>query len=183
MTPSLQQSAPPDEIYDIVVFAPRDSYLAPLLWLLLGLVLLAALGFALWWWLRKRSRTQPPSPRAVAMRRLRQLERQDASMEPNELAHEISATIKNFLAETYGDPLRYETAEEFLRRSSDGRRGGVPTAARRELERYLELAEIIQFANAPDAPAHTPELGQRARSVIELCHGIGEDEASGPSPT
>ena len=56
MIPLLAQQAPPeDDIYDIVVLAPKDPVWPIYLGIALLVLLLAAIGFAVWWWLRRSS--------------------------------------------------------------------------------------------------------------------------------
>lgn len=179
--PRLEGTPPEDDIYDIVVLAPKESLLPVILWALLALVLLLLAGVALWWLLRRRSRAPELSPRGRAIRRLHQFERREAALAPNAFAHGLSETIKDFLVESYGDPLRYETTEEFLRRSSTEDGATVPEAARRELVDFLLLADEVKFGASPDAARHGTGLLRKANSVIELCGQFGAVGHDGPS--
>ncbi|MEM6915922.1 MAG: hypothetical protein AAF491_05085, partial [Verrucomicrobiota bacterium] len=69
----LAQSAPPaDDIYDIVVLAPKVSFLTYLLWGLLVALFLAGIAVALYFLLRKGGNTNEKSAEARAYGRLKQ---------------------------------------------------------------------------------------------------------------
>lgn len=180
LAPKLQQPPPPPEdIYDIVVLEPRESLLPALLW---GagvlLVLLILIGLLLWWLLKRKSSDPVLSARGKVNQKLRQLEIRENTMEPNRFAQELSDTLKDYLTEKYRDPVRYETAQEFLRRSSEPGASILPEAAAEELREFLTVSEEVKFGNSAHATSRTSLLLQRARSVVDLCDVISEDRAT-----
>ena len=96
-------------------------------------------------------------------------------MEPNQFARELSDALKDYFVATYRDPVRYETAEEFLVRSRDDESSPIPDAARTELRKFLQLSEALKFGNTSTPGIPTPTLLGSARATIELCDMIGED--------
>lgn len=175
LAPTLQQDPPPDDIYDIVVLAPKDSLLPMLLWILGIILLFLAIGLGLWWFLRKRSSAPTATPRGRVLQRLRLLEVREGTMEPNRFSQELSDALKDYLAENYGDPVRYETTQEFLHRSSGADASTIPQAAREELKHFLTVSEEVKFGNSSNAASLTSDLLRRAHSVVDLCDTIGED--------
>ncbi len=171
----LQQKPHEDDIYDIVVLAPKDSILPPLILGILGFFLLLALiGFGLWWFVWRNSSSPALSARRKILQKLRLLEVRENTMEPNRFSQALSNALKDYLAENYGDPVRYETTEEFLYRSSDAEASSIPQSARDELRQFLTVSEEVKFGNNANAAGLTSELFRRAHSVIELCDTVSE---------
>lgn len=101
-------------------------------------------------------------------------------MEPNRFAQELSDSLKDYLAERYGEPVRYETAQEFLRRSSEPGATFLPEAASEELRQFLNVAEEVKFGNTTHAASLTGSLLHRAKTVVELCDVINDVQATQP---
>jgi len=173
----LAQAAPPDELYDIVVLAPEKPIWPLLLFIALACLLVGGLvwmGFYL-----LRSRRQPvrrETAVGVALRRLRELEQSHGDLEPNCFSLAVSETLKDFLSATFGDPVRFETTQEFLSRVSwQGTK--LPSAAQQSLKDFLVAAEEVKFGNAPDASEKTLPLLQRANELVTLCRTISSESS------
>lgn len=178
---SLAQAAPPDELYDIVVLKPEKS-----IWPLVIFISLACLlvGGLIWMGIYLlRSRRQPvrrETPAGVALRRLRELEQSHGDLDPNHFSLAVSETLKDFLSATFGDPVRFETTQEFLSRVSwQGTK--LPSAAQQSLKDFLVAAEEVKFGHAPDAKQKTLPLLHRANELVSLCRTISS-EPSGKGP-
>ncbi len=172
--PLLGQSdaASPDELYDIIEIAPETSLWPVVIYSLLALLLLIGVAFAIRYFLRSR---QTDSPREslirIAQRQLRELEQTGDELEPNRYALALSETLKDFLAATFADPVRYETTQEFLGRlSREGTK--LPPAAQQELRDFLIAAEEVKFGNAPGSEDRSTPLLQKAKSILTLCTAI-----------
>lgn len=169
-------SPPADDILDIVVLAPRESAWGTVAWLLVIAILLVGLGILAWYLLRRfSSRREDTSPEARASRRLRELAERHGEMEPNPFALAVSDTLKDYLVEKFKDPVRFETTQEFLARSSTGP-SRLPRAARESLQEFLVSTEEIKFGNTSGAEQRTEPLLERAGMIVQLC------QAADPEP-
>ncbi len=84
---------------------------------------------------------------------------------------EVSDTLKDYLAQKFKDPVRFETTEEFLARIAK-EQTQLPDAAQQELQSFLVAAEEVKFGNAPDADRRAVPLIKRAENVVNLCQTI-----------
>jgi len=175
----LSQSDPPRlpgdvELFDIVdPVLETSSFPWAFAFVLLALLLLAVAfaSFFLGRYSRKAAARTPPEARALE--RLDRLAAARGSLEANRYAQELSDILKDFLAEKFGDPIRYETAEEFLARASEGS-SSLPDAARHELKAFLEGAEAVKFAKLADAGERLGPLEELARQVVKLGVLVGQ---------
>lgn len=174
-----QDSAGPDELYDIIVLAPEKPIWPLVFYVVVGLVLL---GLAIWLicYLLKshRSRKVIESPTIRAVRILKNLEQSRGEIDPNHFSLTLSEALKDFLSETFSDPVRFETTQEFLRRTAT-ESARLPPAAQEGLKAFLLAAEEIKFGNSPDAGMRTESLLHQAKTVISLCSAINSDGARG----
>jgi hypothetical protein len=171
-----QESGPSaDELYDIVELAPETSIWPLVFYSFLVLLLLTGIALIIRYYLRSRkTSTAKESPVLIAQRQLRQLEQSEGELEPNRYALALSETVKDFLAATFADPVRYETTQEFLGRLS--RQGtSLPPAAQQELRDFLIAAEEVKFGNAPGSEARTAPLLQKAKNLLSLCTAINSE--------
>jgi len=177
-----QQTPPPDDIYDIVVLAPKDPVWPIYLGAVLLLLVLVAIGLAIWWW-RRRSGNKGAalSPEQRVGKRLLELQQTQSSLDPNKFSLELSEALKDYLAEKFDDPIRYETAQEFLNRVSR-ERSKMPEAAQQELQQFLLAGEELKFGNTEGAKSRTSPLFEAANRIVTLCQAIGGD-SGGASKT
>lgn len=172
-----QQTPPTDDIYDIVVLAPKDPVWPAYFAIVILALVLVAVGVLVWWWLRKSNRGNSPlSPEQRAEGRLGALRQQHGSLDPNKFALAVSETLKDYLGEKFDDPVRYETAQEFLQRVSR-QRSRMPGAAQQELQQFLMLSEELKFGSTEGAEERTLPLLETAERIVGLCHAIGDDSA------
>lgn len=163
-------AAPPDGLYDIVLPPPEPSLWPLLLSLVLALLLVAAVVWLVRHLLRHRAPPAAP-PQARALRALDRIERQQDELAPNRFVLTVSDVLKDYFAERFHDPVRYETTEEFLvRLSREGTR--LPSAAQQELRDFLTASEEVKFGNRPDASDWTRPLLHRARNLVALCESV-----------
>ena len=124
------------------------------------------------WMLRRGSGAAPALPPALrASRELDQLERQHDNMEPNRFGLALSDILKNYLADRFGDRVRYETAEEYLARLAKVG-STLPSAAQQELRDFLFAAEEVKFSYTPATAQATLPLLKRARNLLSLCESV-----------
>jgi hypothetical protein len=168
-----QESSPSaDELYDIVELAPETSIWPIVFYSLLVLLLFVGVALIAWYYLKSRKTVATKdSPAIIAQRQLRNLEQSESELEPNRYALALSETLKDFLAATFADPVRYETTQEFLGRLSH-QGTSLPPAAQQELRDFLIAAEEVKFGNAPGSEARTAPLLQKAKNLLSLCTAI-----------
>ena len=106
MKPLLAQSSPArpgsepggDDIEGLIVLAPDPGIWPLVLWGTLFLVLLLALGVGAWWLVRHFSRNSHRlPPETKALRTIRRLESNAATLAPHDLSLETSEALKDFL--------------------------------------------------------------------------------------
>lgn len=169
-------NAPADDILDIVVLEPRESFTSVAFWLILAALVLAVLGVALWLFFRSRSkRNATPPPEIRVAQSLKRLQVEREQLEPNHFSLRVSDALKDFLTEKFGEPVRYETTQEFLKRSSEsGSR--LPGAAKESLAKFLIASDELKFGNPVDADEKTEPLLQKAGQVIQDCRPTGSSQ-------
>lgn len=167
-----------DELYDIVVLPAKEPVWPLIFWIALALLIVAIAGAILIISLVSRKRKQGNLPPAAKARnRLNQLERKREIMEIGPYTQAISEALKDYLSEKFKDPVRYETAREFLRRVSSGNTR-LPDAAQQELGQFLSESEELKFANLNDETDLALPLAHRAGNILNLCESVGEDAKS-----
>ncbi|MDF2375142.1 MAG: DUF4381 family protein [Verrucomicrobiales bacterium] len=176
-TQLLAQAAPPeDDIYDIVVLAPKDSFWPLIIWSTIALLILAMLGALLWYFLKgNRSAAPQRSPESKALARLSAARRDQADSSVNEYAMALSEALKDYFAEKFEDPIRFETTQEFLNRIAT-EQARCPAAAQQHLQTFLVRADEVKFGNASDAEKKAAPLGKTAEQIIQLCHVVNETD-------
>lgn len=172
--PFLQQAAAAPEIEDIkgIVMLEPEPSIWGIIWVILGILLfLTLVGFLTWFLIQKYSgKGAGMLPEFQAMKKLQHLQRNSAAMRPNKLSLEVSETLKDFLIAKFNDPIRYETADEFLHRfsSSPNPPSAVPVTVHQDLKSFIRMSEEMKFGNAPDAEKRTASLFQLAHNVVNL---------------
>ncbi|MEM6278703.1 MAG: hypothetical protein AAF733_04445 [Verrucomicrobiota bacterium] len=170
----IAQSAPPrDDIYDIVVLAPKESFLSMFSWSVIGLLLAAGIALALYFLLRKPARRAEKSAEERAYEKLKETQQERESLTTNEYALALSETLKNYLAERFEDTVRYETTPEFLHRVAN-KPSLFPLTAQQHLQSFLIRAEELKFGNASDSEKKADPLGKIAEQVVQLCQIVNE---------
>lgn len=165
-------SAAPDGIYDIVVPPPEPAWGSMIGVLLLALgVFTIIIGLSLYL-LRHRERGEKgASPGQRIARELDGIDRLREDLDSNRFALAISEALKNYLAERFQDPVRYETTPEFLRRVSL-RESALPPAAVQELRDFLTTAEEVKFGRSAEAAEQSDPLMRSARQLVAICESV-----------
>lgn len=156
---------------DIKDIAGPDSL--PSLWETIGLFAGIVAGLALLvgaavWIFRatSRGRTAGLSPLQQARQRLTELAAQADTLPTNAFSVAVSDTLKDFLSQRFGDPVRFETSEEFLVRLSQTGATTLPPATREAVARFLGMADEIKYGRPRDAEGKKLPLLELARETI-----------------
>ena len=176
----LAQAAPaaPEGLYDIVVPSPERPLWPVFVFLAIALLLVGGIVWLVIYLLRNRdaSSTAPP-PAVRTLKELDRVERDHEDLTPNRFSLAVSEALKNYFAERFRDPVRYETTEEFLARLA--REGTtLPPAAQQELRDFLTAAEAVKFGNSPDTAGLTRPLLKSARNLVSLCESVNAQPGS-----
>lgn len=174
-----ETNAPPEGIYDIIVPAPEPSW-----WSIIGVLFLTLGVFALLiglilYLLRHRDGSgRGPGPGQRVARELDRIDRNRDQLPPNRFALAISDALKDYLAERFRDPVRFETTPEFLKRISRSETP-LPPAAVQELRDFLVAAEEVKFGNIRDAAELAGPLLRNARQLVAICESVSEGRTPG----
>ena len=168
----------PEGIYDIIVPEAERPLWPLFVYLAIALLLIGGLVWLVLYLLKSRDpRALTASPSVRAGREFDEIERRRDELAPNAFALAVSETLKNYLAERFRDPVRYESTEVFLARLS--REGTcLPPPAQEELQEFLTSAEEVKFGHRADAAASCQPLLKSARHLIGLCEAVNAPEGS-----
>lgn len=172
-----QQTPGADELYDIVVLEPTPSIWPVVLWSTLGVLLLAAAAVALWYFLKDKNGDDRKSAGATVLNRLRNIERRQGELEPNQVGLAISDALKDYLSEKFDDPIRYQTSQEFLKRISSTK-STLPAPAQQKLLQFLAESEEVKFGNTLGAENKLLPLFKRANEIVLVCEDVNESKPS-----
>ena len=157
------------DILDIYIPQPEPNYWLLALWIVLGVVAVTAVAWLLIHFIRedRRRRQRDASPRSIALAQLARLESEASGMEPNTFALHVSEIVKDYLHASHGDRFRFETAEEFLRRVTDGRGSSLPAPTREAIAGFVTMCEELKFGRPGDAAERCAPLPDQARRIFQ----------------
>ena len=176
---STAQAASEQDIKDIVVLTPQESIWGLVIWMIIAAVVLAAIVWLVYSLIKRAGhRAVETSPGTVAVRALQKLEQETKDMDPNAFGLELSETVKNYLAAKFNDPIRYETAGEFLSRFANSSIPvtSLPTSVHQNLRDFVSSSEEIKFARTADARSKMEPLLKLATDIIRLIETVNQDE-------
>jgi hypothetical protein len=160
-------SGPTGNADDIQDIRPPFFYLRPLtwLWVLLGVLVLAALGVLLWYLLKPLRARRAQTAYELALEKL-ELARALLSEENAEpYAVLVSETVRTYLGQRFQTPSTRRTTEEFLRQMQTDT--GTPLAAHADLLRgFLEACDLVKFAHYQPGREELEQVQQRAVSFV-----------------
>ena len=175
----IAQATQPDDIRDIITIAPDASILPVILWIV-GILFL--IGFIVWLvlFLLKRAKrlAYEAAPETIAIKSLQRLQLEMEDMDPNVFGLEVSETLKNYLSAKFNDPIRYETAEEFLSRFANSAIPvtQLPTSVHQHLRTFVSSSEEIKFARTSDAREKMEPLLGLASRIVSLIETVNQSE-------
>lgn len=168
-------SLPPDAeekgagLHDIRPPEPVAVRTYRLLYALGGALALAALGYALWQWLRRpRPQTRPAGPPApLHVRTLSALDALRAEDLPGqgrgrEFHFRLSEILRGYLGERYGFDALECTTSELLESLRNAHTPGLPFEA---LTRWAQESDLVKFAKAPADP-------DACKAALELAYRV-----------
>jgi hypothetical protein len=166
-TPADQE--PVEDIRDIMVERPPASIVP----VLVSIVLLVVAGFFGFLAFRKfftKERAVPgPPPEIVARRRLNAISGKVDELPPNKASLETSDAVKDFLTAQYRDPIRYETAEEYLHRITNAQQGDasrLSPSLTEQVQSFVSISQELKFAKLKEARSQIPSLIKQAENII-----------------
>ncbi len=146
-------------------FAADDALMAAIA-IIGGLILLAGFGWLLWGaYGRKRTAPPPPSPEAVALAAIHQL--QEERLPLRDCAQQLSLIIRTFLAGQTQDTALYETHEEFSHRMDS--LSSLPESCQYDMRCLLETLAEQKYSVPSEAtdPVLAAQLIVHARELVQ----------------
>ncbi|MDF1738095.1 MAG: DUF4381 family protein [Verrucomicrobiales bacterium] len=166
-----QQTPAADELYDIVVLEPIPPIWPQVFWAVLGILLLAGICVAIWYFLKRKNGNSEASALSKVKSRFVEIERGRGDLDANQFSLAISDALKNYLSEKFSDPLRYETSQEYLKRTSQ-LQNNLPEPARPLLANFLRESEEVKFGHTADADSKLLPLLKRADEIVNACEKV-----------
>lgn len=166
---AFSQELDSEDIRDIMISSPGTNP-----WLItaiiLGALVLAGAIFALirFYFPNKQTDFGPP-PEFVVRERLKKIGAQLDELPPNKASLEISEAIKDFLTKKFKDPIRYETAEEYLNRlseSAEGNHSKLSPALTEKVRAFISISQELKFAKLKQARERVPALIDQAENIV-----------------
>ncbi len=131
---------------------------------------LAIVGLAAWLIvraIRNRPKPLPPTPRALALRALEQLQTRLQQMDPHEFGVEVSDVLRKFIGEHYGLHAVQQTSAEFL--ASIQRSPAFSTGDRTLLANFLERSDMVKFGRLDETESTSKAL---LGSAFDFVRGV-----------
>jgi hypothetical protein len=156
-------SKAPSQIEDIRPPVPGP----PALWLvflLAGLLVLAAVAYFLWPDPKKKI-LRPPLPKERARTRLEKAKARISTDSPYEFSVEISDILRSFIEHQFGIKAVRQTTIEFL--SAASQTSHFDLAHQEMLRHFLGTCDAIKFARVPAGKAESEALFEQASAFVE----------------
>jgi hypothetical protein len=153
-----------DDIQDI---RPPFFYLRPLIWLwvLLGVLVLAALAVLLWYLLKPLRERRAQTAYELALEKLERARALLSEENAEPYAVLVSETVRTYLGQRFHTPSTRRTTEEFLRQMQTD--AHTPLAAHADLLRgFLEACDLVKFAHYQPGRDELEQVQQRAVSFV-----------------
>ncbi len=144
-------------------------------WVVLGIVAGAVLGWLLWrWWKARQAEAQKPvmlPPHVRARQRL--LRAMDLISQPKPFCIEVSDTVRLYLEEQFSLRAPERTTEEFLHELKES--WLLSNAQKQSLGAFLEQCDLVKFAGLEPMQSELEALHASASRLIEETqpHAIG----------
>lgn len=165
------EPVPVEDIRDIMLDRPPAS-IVPVLVSLVILVGALMFGFfALRNFLRRPPETKGPPPEMIARHKLSEIRGEVDDVPPNKASLDTSETVKDFLTAQYGDPIRYETAEEYLNRMIEVMKDGASKLSpglTEEVRTFMSISQELKFAQLKEARSRIPALIDKAEKIVTM---------------
>jgi hypothetical protein len=151
---------------------PETSY--ALWWILLAFAIVAVLT---WWILRSvRARRVATSPLAIAMQRLREIERQQAEWSDERYAMEVADVLRTYVVAVYQIAAPQRTSQEFLQECM--RQERWPNVSLEKLRALLRSCDIAKFAAGPLSPLERQDMASQVRELVLVPVSVAEENQS-----
>lgn len=164
-----ERSALNEDIRDIMMNKPPTSLL-PFILVGVGIILLL---ISIWVVTKYLGATKPapmgPPADYIALEKLNRISERIDSISPNKASLEISNTVKDFLSRRFRDPIRFETAEEYLNRISGSNANNPILSAGliEQVQTFMNISQELKFAQLKEAKTQIPILIDQAEAIVK----------------
>ena len=152
----------PAPIHDIVGPLP---FFSGIFGILITVILILAVGGALFWWFRGRKKIKPMPPRETAMEALAKLRERISEGNDHDFGVGVSDVLRRFLGEALGLAAPRQTTEEFLV-SLHGSLRFVP-AEQEALAAFLHRSDYLKYARGEATREQRLALIEAAESFVQ----------------
>lgn len=157
----------------IKIPAPAETSHA-LWWSLLAITIFATLT---WWILRIiRARRAATSPLAVAMERLRDIERQQVEWSDERYAIEVADVLRTFVVAAYQIAAPQRTSQEFLQECMRQKR--LPQTSLEKLRVLLRSCDVAKFAAGSLDTLERQDMLSQVRELVLVPVSLAEETPS-----
>lgn len=172
MAMTLRDIKPPVHIPDYWIY----------LWIALGLLAAALLGFLLWkYWLKKALQPKPVPPLPPHVRVRRKLKEALACIgDPKLFASTVSDAVRIYLEESFELRAPEQTTEEFLHELQNSNR--LDATVKESLGEFLSRCDLVKFAKYEPTQMELEELHSAALRIVEETEPKPVAPSSAPQP-
>ena len=157
-TPELAPIAPPVPVFPYPMWMVVSVILA-------GLLVVAAIIWAVLRHIKNRPQPQPPTPRELALAALEKLRGGIAQMEPHPFSFEVSDVLRLFVVREFSVRATQQTSPECLAAAAAS--PSFSEADKALLAAFLEKADLIKFARLQAMARDSEQLLEQARRFVE----------------
>jgi hypothetical protein len=157
-TPAIHDIRPPLDVFPYPTWMVVTAGAVALV--VLGLVAAAIVRSV-----RNRPKAPPPTPREVALRRLKEAETQLATREPYAFSIDVSDILRRYVSEQFRVHATEQTSPEFLAEAAKSPH--FTGADKQLLADFLEHCDLIKFAHVDATPADSAALLEQAVRFVK----------------
>jgi len=157
-TPELAPIAPPVPVFPYPMWMVITAAVV-------GLLIVAAIIWAIVGHIQNRPQPPPPTPRELALAALEALQSRIAELAPHPFSIEVSDVLRGFVVGEFRVAATRQTSPEFLAAAAASPR--FTEADKSLLAAFLDKVDLIKFARAQASATDSEQLLEQARRFVK----------------